>query len=162
MQQIKHEFFLFRRTPHTMWWRTTASTLLTSVATDGESVARWGFQIYCPFTMILSVSDISIANSVSLRYWLITTSSIVQPYWPWFWKSQILLTDYIFSLIDLLAGGNLSVSLIYCYRTQVNLGSDLWVRMSVCLSVSKSCFWNLTKLNWCYSGWWRYQVNTNW
>ena len=41
------------------------------------------------------------------------------------------------------------------YRTQVNLGSDLWVR----LSGSESCFWNLTDVN---SGWWRYQVNTYW
>ena len=30
------------------------------------------------------------------------------------------------------------------YRTQVNLGSDLWVRMSVRPSVSTWCFWNLT------------------
>ena len=42
------------------------------------------------------------------------------------------------------------------YRTQVNLGSDLWVRLSV-------TNWDtLLKLNWCDSGWWRYQVNTNW
>ena len=46
------------------------------------------------------------------------------------------------------------------YRTQVNLGSDLWVRMSVRPSVRK---WDtFVKLNWCDSGWWRYQVNTNW
>ena len=42
------------------------------------------------------------------------------------------------------------------YRTQVNLGSDLWVRMSV------SNWDTFSRLNWCDSGWWRYQVNTNW
>ena len=42
----------------------------------------------------------------------------------------------------------------YCsfYRTQVNLVSDLWVRISVMF----------VKLNWCDSGWWWYQPNTNW
>ena len=42
------------------------------------------------------------------------------------------------------------------YRTQVNLGSDLWVRMSVRHKQS------LCRLNWCDSGWWGYQLNTNW
>ena len=46
------------------------------------------------------------------------------------------------------------------YRTQVNLGSDLWVRMSVRMSVCLSD--TLLRLNWCDSGWWRYQLNTNW
>ena len=41
------------------------------------------------------------------------------------------------------------------YRTQVNLGSDLWVRMSVCP-------YTFCILNWCDSGWWGYQLNTNW
>ena len=42
------------------------------------------------------------------------------------------------------------------YRTQVNLGSDLWVRMS---PTNKQRF---VRLNWCDSGWWGYQLNTNW
>ena len=42
------------------------------------------------------------------------------------------------------------------YRTQVNLGSDLWVRLSVSEWVM------FLKLNWCYSGWWGYQLNANW
>ena len=37
------------------------------------------------------------------------------------------------------------------YRTQVNLGSDLWVRMSVCLSVTNTPCADLTG----------YQLNTN-
>ena len=44
----------------------------------------------------------------------------------------------------------------YFYRTQVNMGSDLWVRMSL-------REWDtLCRLNWCDSGWWGYQLNTNW
>ena len=51
------------------------------------------------------------------------------------------------------------IALIGCfYRTQVNLGSDLWVRMSVTDLVKET----LLKLNWCDSGWWRYQLNTYW
>ena len=42
------------------------------------------------------------------------------------------------------------------YRTQVNLGSDSWVRMSVRPSET------LLRLDWCDSGWWRYQLNTGW
>ena len=42
------------------------------------------------------------------------------------------------------------------YRTKVNLGSDLWVRMSVRPSDT------FLRLNWCDSGWWGYQLNTNW
>ena len=42
------------------------------------------------------------------------------------------------------------------YRTQVSLGSDLWVRFSL-------THWDtFCKLNWCDSGWWRYQLNTGW
>ena len=48
------------------------------------------------------------------------------------------------------------IGLGYFYRTQVNLGSDLWVRMSVRPSE------RLLRLNWCDSGWWGYQLNTNW
>ena len=42
------------------------------------------------------------------------------------------------------------------YRTQVSLGSDLWVRFS------QTNWDTLLKLNWCDSSWWRYQLNTNW
>ena len=42
------------------------------------------------------------------------------------------------------------------HRTQVNLGSDLWVRMSI------TPYATLCRLNWCDSGWWGYQLNTNW
>ena len=42
------------------------------------------------------------------------------------------------------------------YRTQVNLGSDLWVRMSV------THYKRFVRLNWCDSGWWGYLLNTNW
>ena len=46
------------------------------------------------------------------------------------------------------------------YRTQVSLGSDLWVRMSVRPSVRH---WHtFVKHNWVDSGWWGYQLNTNW
>ena len=50
-------------------------------------------------------------------------------------------------------------SIINCfYRTQVSL-----VR-SLCPDVRPDvCPWDtLLRLNWCDSGWWRYQVNTNW
>ena len=46
----------------------------------------------------------------------------------------------------------------YFYRTQVYLGSDLWVRVSETIKLRES----FCRLNWCDSGWWRYQVNTNW
>ena len=36
------------------------------------------------------------------------------------------------------------------------LGSDLWVRVSV------SNWETFLRLSWCDSGWWRYQLNTNW
>ena len=42
------------------------------------------------------------------------------------------------------------------YRTQVYLGSDLWVQVSLTHSVMFG--W----LNWCVSGWWRYQLNSSW
>ena len=45
----------------------------------------------------------------------------------------------------------------YFYRTQVSLGSDLWVLMSLCHSYN-----TFLKLNWCDSGWWLYQLNTSW
>ena len=45
------------------------------------------------------------------------------------------------------------------YRTQVTW-SDLCVRMSVCLSVTNKL--TFVRLNWCDSGWWGYQLNTNW
>ena len=61
-------------------------------------------------------------------------------------KSQGLLFECVLQL---------SLSLPF-YRTHVNLGSDLWVRMSVRLSQT------FFRLNWCDSGWWRYQLNTNW
>ena len=41
------------------------------------------------------------------------------------------------------------------YRTQVYLGSDLWVQVSLTHSMFG---W----LNWCVSGWWRYQLNSSW
>ena len=41
------------------------------------------------------------------------------------------------------------------YRTQVYLGSDLWVLESK--TNERFC-----SLNWCVSGWWRNQLNTNW
>ena len=43
------------------------------------------------------------------------------------------------------------------YRTQVYLGSDLWVQVSQTEWVSDKRF---CRLNWCDSGWWRYQLNT--
>ena len=43
------------------------------------------------------------------------------------------------------------------YRTQVSW-SDLCVWMSLSEWVSETKY----KLNWCDSGWWRYQLNTNW
>ena len=42
------------------------------------------------------------------------------------------------------------------YRTQVSLGSDLWVRLSL------TKWETFCRLNWCESGWWRYKLNTNW
>ena len=39
------------------------------------------------------------------------------------------------------------------YRSQISLGSILWVRMSVTENN------HLVRLNWCDSGWWRYQLN---
>ena len=39
-----------------------------------------------------------------------------------------------------------SLSVKHFYRTQVHLGSDLWVRMSVCPSLSPTPLWNLTEL----------------
>ena len=42
------------------------------------------------------------------------------------------------------------------YRTQVSLGSDLWVLMSV------TPYKRFCRLNWCDSGWWGYQLNTSW
>ena len=48
---------------------------------------------------------------------------------------------------------------LYFYQTQVNLGSDLWVRMSVRHSLESETF---LRLNWCDSSWWGYQRNTYW
>ena len=45
---------------------------------------------------------------------------------------------------------------VFFYRTQVYLGSDLWVQVSLTDSVM-FCW-----LNWCNSGWWRYQLNSSW
>ena len=42
------------------------------------------------------------------------------------------------------------------YRTQVYLGSDLWVQVSLTNSNT------FCRLNWCDSGWWRYQFNSSW
>ena len=42
------------------------------------------------------------------------------------------------------------------YRTQVYLGSGLWVQVSQTDSLMFG--W----LNWCNSGWWRYQLNSSW
>ena len=50
----------------------------------------------------------------------------------------------------------LCVLLCVFYRTQVSLGSDLWVRVSL-TEWGRFC-----KLNWCDSGWWIYKLNTNW
>ena len=49
---------------------------------------------------------------------------------------------------------------LYFYWTQLSLGSDLWVRMSVTDWLTDWA--TLLRLNWCDSGWWRYQLNTNW
>ena len=42
------------------------------------------------------------------------------------------------------------------YRTQVSLGSSLWV------PVSLTPYDIFVKLYWCDSGWWWYQLNTSW
>ena len=70
---------------------------------------------------------------------------------------HILFCAINWSWIDLLHSLNLEsgANRNYFYRTQVNLGSDLWVRMSVPPSET------LLRLNWCDSGWWRYQLNTD-
>ena len=47
-------------------------------------------------------------------------------------------------------------SLFNFYRTHVSLGSDIWVW------VSQTNWATFCRLNWCDSGWWRYQLNTNW
>ena len=46
-------------------------------------------------------------------------------------------------------------TVLHFYRTQVSLGSGLWVPAS--LTTSKT----FVKLCWCDSGWWWYQLNTN-
>ena len=50
----------------------------------------------------------------------------------------------------------LSPQVFFVYRTQVYLGSDLWVRVSV------TEWGTFLKLNLCDFCWWRYQLNTNW
>ena len=42
------------------------------------------------------------------------------------------------------------------YRTQVYLGSDLWVQVSL------TDWHTFLRLNFCDSGWWRYKLNTSW
>ena len=42
------------------------------------------------------------------------------------------------------------------YRTQVSLGSGLWV------PVSLTPYKYFVKLHWCDSGWWWYQLNASW
>ena len=60
------------------------------------------------------------------------------------WK-QILPTDKMLSKSD------------NCIkRLMVYLGSDLWIQVSL---TNNQTF---VRLNWCDSGWWRYQLNTNW
>ena len=48
------------------------------------------------------------------------------------------------------------ISRLIFYRTQVSLGSGLWVPVSLCTSGS------FVKLCWCDSGWWWCQLNTSW
>ena len=51
---------------------------------------------------------------------------------------------------------NVQTRLTDFYRTQVYLGSDLWVQVSL------SDYKRFCRLNWCDSGWWRYQLNSSW
>ena len=64
-----------------------------------------------------------------------------------FWWGWWMLLAYLFMFLSLFIGPRCP-------------WSDLCVRMSLRQWVSE---WDtLLRLNWCDSGWWRYQVNTNW
>ena len=60
-------------------------------------------------------------------------------------------------VLNQLQVSNIRFNMLDFYRTQVNLGFDLWV-WTPDLSPYKS----FEKLNWCDSGWWRYQLKCNW
>ena len=55
-KQIQLKWFCSRRSQHTMWWRTTVSTLLIGVAMDWESVARSVF--------IMSIDQLAIFTMI--------------------------------------------------------------------------------------------------
>ena len=63
------------------------------------------------------------------------------------------LAERIIQVIESMPWVRCASGIVFCfYRTQVYLGSDLWVWIWVIF----------VKLNWSDSGWWGYQVNTIW
>ena len=84
--------------------------------------------------------------------------SNAQPRWRIPWQSKVILSTEANNHIFHSLHWKDENYIFLVFRTQVSLGSGLWVSVSVPSSVQE--LW--LKLCWCDSGWWWYRLNTNW
>ena len=107
-----------------------------------------GLIVPCLVGPSVTTNNQSLHNTTEWPLRLVTFETFDQTCW---W--QFLMT-FLMTIFDDIFWWQFLMSNFY--RTQVNLGSDLWVRMS---QTNKQTF---VRLNWCDSGWWGYQLNNNW